>query len=199
MDRPATLRPPLTETEVADAERTLGVRFPADYRRYLCGPDVHGFGVVRTEHGWRWPGDDTLRADLLSEPFPHPDSYLEADAALVDREPREADFDDPAGFTASWKAWDEECEEFEDRRTAGAMRLQEHGCGFSTLLVVSGPLAGTMWWDGRASCDLIVPLRLDPAGDGPPVTFGQWLGRNSWDLLPSQAHPRYAGEQQGRL
>ncbi|MFD0359082.1 SMI1/KNR4 family protein [Streptomyces sp. NPDC127110] len=184
MHRPAGLRPPLSEDEVADAERALRVRFPAEYRAYLRGPDTGGFGVVRTEDGWRWPGDDQLRRDLLSEPFPHPDSYVAADTALWEAEPREEDFDDPAALTAAWNAWDAECEEFEDGRTAGAMRLQEHGCGFSTLLAVTGPLAGTMWWDGRASCDLIVPLSLDHPGGGRPATFGEWLGRDSWDLLP---------------
>ncbi|MEU3723564.1 SMI1/KNR4 family protein [Streptomyces sp. NPDC031705] len=193
--RPAPLRPPLTEAEVADAERELGVRFPAEYRAYLrdTGIDAGGYRVVRTDAGWRWPGDDRLRRDLLTEPFPHPDSYARADAELCAREPDEADFPDLASYLAAWAAWDAECEEFEDRRTAGALCLQEHGCGFSTLLAVSGPLAGTMWWDGRASCDLIVPLSLDHAGAGRPATFGEWLGRDSWDLLPDRARPRTAG------
>ncbi|MFF5704126.1 SMI1/KNR4 family protein [Streptomyces sp. NPDC012794] len=184
MHRPATRRPPLTENEIAEAEQELGVRFPRDYRAYLRGPDTGGFGLVRTGSGWRWPGDDVLRPDLLSAPFPHPDSYAEADAALERREPQAADFPDPAALTAAWNAWDAECEVFEDRRTAGAMRLQEHGCGFATLLAVSGPLAGTVWWDGRASRGLIVPLSLDHAAGARPATFGEWLGRDSWELLP---------------
>ncbi len=62
--------------------------------------------------------------------------------------------------------------------------LQEHGCGFSTLLAVTGPLAGTVWWDGRSTCDLIVPLSLDHAGSARPATFGEWLRHDSWELLP---------------
>ncbi len=162
--------PPLTEGEVAEAERELGVRFPAEYRAYLM--DGSGgeavFGLVRTERGWRWPGDDVLRPDLLSVPFPPPDFSVEADAELYEREPREANFPDHASYTAAWRAWDAECEEFEDRRTAGAVRFQDHDCGFATLLAISGPLAGTMWWDGRATCDRIVPLSVDHAGGGRP-------------------------------
>ncbi|MEU9032521.1 hypothetical protein AB0D46_34455 [Streptomyces sp. NPDC048383] len=50
---------------------------------------------------------------------------------------------------------------------------------------MSGPLAGTVWWDGRASRDLILPLSLDhPGGGARPVTFGEWLRHDSWRLLP---------------
>jgi hypothetical protein len=57
-------------------------------------------------------------------------------------------------------------------------------CGFVTLLAITGPLAGTAWWDGRASRELIVPVSLDHPGGAEPVTFGEWLGRNSRDSLP---------------
>ncbi|MDN3025622.1 hypothetical protein [Streptomyces sp. S.PB5] len=69
-------------------------------------------------------------------------------------------------------------------RTAGAVVVQEHGCGFATLLALTGPLAGTLWWDGRATCDLILPLSPDHVRGARPVTFGEWLGRDSWELLP---------------
>ncbi|MFF2193212.1 SMI1/KNR4 family protein [Streptomyces sp. NPDC058157] len=175
----------MTEDELADAERGLGIRFPDEYRAYLRdAADGAAHRVVRTEAGWRWPGDRRLRPDLLPVPFPHPDSYTGADAALWAREPLAADYPDEASHQAAWEAWDAECEEFEEWRTAGAVLLEEHGCGFATLLAVTGPLAGTVWWDGRASCDRIVPLSLDHGGGAGPVTFGEWLGRSSWDLLP---------------
>ncbi|MEU5891291.1 hypothetical protein ABZ835_31235 [Streptomyces sp. NPDC047461] len=85
---------------------------------------------------------------------------------------------------AAWRPWAAEADDFEDRKTAGAIVVQEHGCGFATLLALTGPLAGTVWWDGRATCDLIVPLSLDHLRGARPVTFGEWLGRSSWDLLP---------------
>lgn len=87
-------------------------------------------------------------------------------------------------YQAAWQSWDVECEAFEEGKTAGAIIAQDNGCGFATLLVVTGPLAGTLWWDGRATCDLIVPLSLDHRGGGRPVMLGEWLRRGSWKLLP---------------
>jgi hypothetical protein len=153
--------PPLTEAEVADAERELGVAFPAEYRAYLVGVSAGGAvsRLARTERGWWWENNHDTLPELLAAPFPHPDSYAEADDELVS-------------------------DEFEDQKTAGSIVIEEHGCGFATLLALSGPLAGTVWWDGRATCDRIVPLSLDHPRGARPVTFGEWLGRSSWDLLP---------------
>ncbi|MEV7975013.1 hypothetical protein [Streptomyces sp. NPDC086519] len=72
-----------------------------------------------------------------------------------------------------------EYEVFQERKTSGAVFIQDNGCGFSTLLVVTGPHRGTMWFDGRATCDQILPLNLE----GRPVSFTDWLGRSSMDLL----------------
>ena len=178
--------PPLSEVEVAAAERELGVSFPAEYRAYLL--EVSAGGAVsrlaRTERGWWWENNSRIERALLATPFPHPDSYAAEDEALDDREPCAEDFADDEAYQAAWRAWDDECGVFEDRKTAGAIVVQEHGCGFATLLALTGPLAGTVWWDGRATCDLIVPLSLDHMQDARPVTFGEWLGRSSWDLLP---------------
>lgn len=179
-------RPPLTEVELTMAENELGVSFPAAYRALLmeANPAKRVLGPCRKERGWDWGSDRSTPAELLALPFPHPDSYVGADAELAAREPRREDFTDEQAHADAWQAWDRECEDFEDRRTAGAVVLQEHGCGLSTLLAVTGPLAGTVWWDGRATCDLIVPLSLDHAGGARPVTFGEWLRHDSWDLLP---------------
>lgn len=178
--------PPLSEAEVAEAEAQLGVAFPPEYRRYLV--QVSAGGAVsqleRTESGWWWAGNDPFRRDLLPVPFPHPDSYAEADEELGRREPLAEDHPNEEAFAEAVSAWDTECEEFEDQKTAGSVVAQEHGCGFATLLVITGPLAGTLWWDGRATCDLIVPLSLDHTGDARPVSFGEWLERGSWNLLP---------------
>ncbi len=120
----------------------------------------------------------------MATPFPHPASYAQADAELSEREPRLEDFSDDLSYAAAWHAWDTECEEFEDRKTAGAVIVQENGCGFSTLLVMTGPLAGTVWWDGRATCDQIVSLSLHHGDSGRPATLSEWIRHGSWDLLP---------------
>ncbi|MFB6814413.1 SMI1/KNR4 family protein [Streptomyces sp. NPDC056347] len=178
--------PPLTEAQAAEAEAELRVALPPAYRRYLT--EVSAGGAVsrlaKTERGWWWAGNDEGHRGLLSVPFPHPDSYAEADAGFDRREPRAEDHPDAAAFSRAMAVWNAERDEFEDRKTAGAVVAQEHGCGFATLLAITGPLAGTMWWDGRATCDLILPLSLDHTGGARPVTFAEWLGRSSWDLLP---------------
>ncbi|MFI5532187.1 SMI1/KNR4 family protein [Kitasatospora sp. NPDC051853] len=180
MNGPA-VPPPLTE-----AEAGLGVTFPEEYRRYLL--EVSSGGAVarleRTEDGWWWADNEVWRRALLTVPFPHPDSYLEAEEELDRREPTAGAFSTEDAFARAWKAWDAEYEDFQDRKTAGSVVVQEHGCGFATLLAVTGPLAGTVWWDGRATCELIVPLSPDHAGGARPATFGEWLGRGSQDLLP---------------
>ncbi|MER5258768.1 SMI1/KNR4 family protein [Streptomyces sp. NPDC002855] len=178
--------PPLSEAEIAEAEQELGVSFPEDYRAYLREVSAGGAlaGLGRTGRGWWWAGNDASRRALLAVPFPHPDSYIAADDELMAREPRAEAFGDETGYLAAWRAWDEEVGRFEDLKTAGSVVVQEHGCGFSTLLVLTGPLAGTVWWDGRATCDLIVPLSLDQVGGARPVRFAEWLRHGSWALLP---------------
>ncbi|MFG2816594.1 SMI1/KNR4 family protein [Streptomyces sp. NPDC048410] len=173
---------PLTEAEVAEAERELGVSFPEDYRAYLREVSAGGalLRLERTSRGWWWAGNDEGRRELLGTAFPHPDSYAEAESELLAREPQaEACENDEAR-----SAWDDEADRFEDLKTAGAIVIQEHGCGFSTLLALTGPLSGTVWWDGRATCDRIVPLSLDHPDGARPVHFGEWLNHGSWALLP---------------
>ncbi|MFE2298547.1 hypothetical protein ACFXAW_10150 [Streptomyces sp. NPDC059445] len=68
---------------------------------------------------------------------------------------------------------------FQELKTSGAVFIQENGCGFSTLLVVTGPHRGSLWFDGRATCDRILPMKLD----GRPVSFTDWLPRQWPDLV----------------
>ncbi|MQY03759.1 SMI1/KNR4 family protein [Actinomadura macrotermitis] len=178
--------PPLSEDEVAQAESDLGITIPGEYRTYLREVSANGAvnRLVRNEDGWGWEGNEALQRPLLRLPFPHPDTYVEAEALLDAAEPQPGAFPDEQAYAQAWQAWDAEYEVFQDRKTAGAIIAQEHGCGFATLLVLTGPLAGTLWWDGRATCDLIVPLSLDHTNGARPVTFNEWLTRDSWKLLP---------------
>jgi hypothetical protein len=194
---------PLTEQEIADAERDLGIVFPAEYRDYLR--QRNGDGPVarleKTDRGWWWVGNSWHRRALLTTPFPHPDSYAEDgdpdDYALL---PRAEDFADDASHEAAVASWVRERDAYEDGKTTGAIIAQENGCGFETLLVLVGPLAGTVWWDGRVTCDLIVPLSLDHPGGAQPVTLDEWLLHRSEDLLSADwGVPRRAAEQPGRL
>lgn len=172
---------PLSEAEIREAEAELGIAFPEEYREYLLRQSAGGAvnRLRRTAAGWGWHGDSSTDYDLLAVAFPHPDSYRAHEEELDAREPLEADFPDHDAYQEAWNQWDAEYEVFQERKTSGAVFIQENGCGFSTLLVVTGPHRGTMWFDGRAACDRILPMNLD----GRPVSFADWLGRSSTDLL----------------
>ncbi|MCC3773734.1 SMI1/KNR4 family protein [Streptomyces sp. UNOB3_S3] len=171
----------MSKAEVCEAEAELGITFPAEYREYLFRQSAGGTvnRLCRTAAGWGWQGDSTTNYDLLTTAFPHPDSYRADEDELDAREPLEENFPDHDAYREAWKQWDAEYEVLQERKTSGAVFIQENGCGFSTLLVVTGPHRGTMWFDARATCDQILPLNLG----GQPVSFGDWLGRSSMDLL----------------
>ncbi|WP_432248678.1 SMI1/KNR4 family protein [Streptomyces sanyensis] len=165
----------LTETDVREAEGELGITFPVEYREHLlrhgngngCGHG--GFRQLwRGPRGWGWYDDSDTNYGLLAEPFPHPDTYRAHDDDLAAREPSREDAD-------AWEAWDCEAGVLEELKTAGAVYIRPGGCGFSTLLVVTGPHRGEMWFDGRATCDRILPLTWA----GRPVSFATWVARDT--------------------
>jgi len=172
---------PLSEAEIREAETELGLTFPGGYREYLLrqngGGTVHR--LSRNTTGWGWEGDSDTNYGLLTTAFPHPDSCRGYADELEAREPLKENYPHEDAHRTAWKQWDAEYEVFQERRTAGAVFIQENGCGFSTLLVLTGPQRGTMWFDARATCDRILPLNLD----GRPVSFTSWLGQDSMDLL----------------
>lgn len=172
----------------------VDLAFPEEYRTYLREVSAGGalFRLERMGRGWWWAGNEKWRRELLAVPFPHPDSYAESDDELMGREPQAESFDDDAEHGTAWRSWADEADRFEHLKTAGAVVIQEHGCGFSTLLALTGSLAGTVWWDGRATCDRIVPLSLDHVTGARPVQFSEWLDHGSWALLPPDWGPRLA-------
>lgn len=169
----ADLPPVLSETEVRQAEEQFGVVFPDDYRQYLLR--VSAGGRVRTlrvdQRGWRWDGDQPSDRANLHVPFPDHDTALAASEDHWSAEPLERDYASAAAYRADHDAWQETADAAECARTSGAVPLRDDGCGFYTLLVVSGPMRGAMWFDGRATCDRLNPLLND---DGQPATFGEW-------------------------
>lgn len=171
----------LTEAEVQEAERALGITFPAAYRAHLLRPAPgrrRPRALRRGPDGWGWDGDGATNHALLATPFPHPASYLAEDEALAAREPRQADYPDPGSFQDAWRAWDDACEEPEERKTAGAVYLQDDN-PFTTLYVVTGPHRDTMWLDRRAISDDIVPIAHP---DGRFLTFAEWY---DWPTDPA--------------
>ncbi|MEU5485349.1 SMI1/KNR4 family protein [Streptomyces mirabilis] len=170
----STVLPPvLSEAQVRQAEEQFGVVFPDDYRQYLLR--VSAGGRVRTlradQRGWRWDGDQPADRANLHVPFPDHDTALAASEDLWLTEPQEGDYASAAAYQADHDAWRETADGAEDARISGAVPLCDDGCGFYTLLVVSGPMRGAMWFDGRATCDRLNPLLND---DGQPASFGEW-------------------------
>ncbi|AXG77697.1 SMI1/KNR4 family protein [Streptomyces paludis] len=173
--------PPLSEAEIREAEAELGITFPDQYRAHLLRESAGGAmkRLRRSPAGWGWQGDSRTNYDLLTADFPHPDSYRAYEQELDAREPLAPAFPDHHTYRAAWQQWDAEYEVFQERKTSGAVFIQDNGCGFATLLVVTGPHRGSLWFDGRATCDQILPLNLD----GQPVSFTDWLARSSMDLV----------------
>ncbi|MER7956258.1 SMI1/KNR4 family protein [Streptomyces sp. NPDC096030] len=165
--------PPLSESEIREAEEELGITFPAEYRDHLLRHSAGGAvnRLRRGAAGWVWHGDSETNYDLITTDFPHPDSYRAHEDELDGREPVRGHFADDSAFQRAWDDWDAEYGVHQERKTAGAVFIREHGCGFHALLVVTGPHRGTMWFDGRASCDQILPLTLG----GRPLSFADWL------------------------
>ncbi len=167
------LPPVLSEAQVRQAEEQFGVAFPDDYRRYLL--HVSAGGRVRTlsfdGSGWGWDGARHGEHANLHLPFPDHDTALAASEDLWETEPKREDYASAAAYQADHDAWQEAADAAEDARTHGAVLLCDDGCGFSTLLVVSGPMRGTMWFDGRATCDRLNPLLNDARR---PASFAEW-------------------------
>ncbi|MBP2321614.1 hypothetical protein JOF56_001999 [Kibdelosporangium banguiense] len=55
--------------------------------------------------------------------------------------------------------------------TAGTICIGSHDAGSYSLLVVTGPHRGTMWFDRRTTTDRVVPINTT---DGRPMTFTDW-------------------------
>jgi hypothetical protein len=159
--------PPLTEAEVAAAEREFGVVFPREYRDFLLTVSAGGGRIttlVPGPDGWFWAGDDRTDPGRLAEPFRDREAMRQQGAELAAREPSQD------CRPVEWQAWDDECAVVHARETAGALFLSTDGVS-DVWLAISGPHAGTLWFDMRATADLIVPL-TSPAGR--PLTFSEW-------------------------
>jgi len=169
----AVLPPVLSEAQLHRAEEQFGVVFPDDYRQYLLHVSAGGrVRTLRDDQGrWRWDGDRVTDRATPHVPFPDHDTALAASEDLWLTEPRLGDYTSAGAYRADRDAWSQSADAAEDARTCGTVPLSDDGCGFHTLLVVSGPMRGAVWFDGRASCDRLNPLLND---DGQPATFAEW-------------------------
>lgn len=158
---------PLTERELAEAEQQFGVVMPDGYRQFLRYVDAGGTGPVtmrrlsRGRDGWGWENDQDTDLPALAAPFPDQESHEDQRKELEAVQP-------PRSDEAAWAAWQRRCDDLDRAQTAGAVYLSDDGCGFYTLLICSGAERGNVWFDRRATSDVIVPLRNR---DGTHATF----------------------------
>ncbi|NBE50462.1 SMI1/KNR4 family protein [Streptomyces boluensis] len=164
------LRPVLTEDEVARAERRIGATLPHEYRTFLL--DVGG-GGAGPDYGLYplTPDDPLARRAALPFRAGHTDE-LAAHEAL---EPRPADYGDSAEeqtrLHREYAAWDRRWEELSDTLTDGTLCVGEQGCGYYTLLAVTGDERGTMWDDVRAVGEGVLPAARTREDR---TTYAQW-------------------------
>lgn len=190
----------LRETQVRQAEEQFGVAFPDEYRQYLLR--VSAGGRVRTLRfdGARWDWDGARYGDhaKLHVPFPDHDTALAASEVVWESEPKREDYVSDTAYQADYGAWREAADAAEDARATGAIFLCDDGCGFYTLLVVSGPMRGTMWFDGRVTCDRLNPLLND---DRQAATFAEWyldwLAHEESLTTPEQRRAAYQSWDKG--
>ncbi|WP_399929123.1 hypothetical protein [Streptomyces kanamyceticus] len=86
---------------------------------------------------------------------------------------------DEARFRSDHHAWDRREDDLLEILTEGTLCVGEQGCGYYTLLALTGPERGTMWHDARAAAEGVVPVQF--VGRPGRVTFAawylQWLNR----------------------
>ncbi|MBM7173792.1 SMI1/KNR4 family protein [Streptomyces sp. G44] len=169
------LLPVLTEDQVAAVERHRGVTFPPEYRRFLLEVGAGGAGPDYGLFPVRPVGPDTPPAmPRWARPF-RPERTREL-ADHQDAEPLRAAYGDTpeeeARFRRDQHAWDRREDELLEVVTEGTLCVSEQGCGYYTLLALTGPERGTMWHDARAAAEGALPVQL--VGGPGRVTFAAW-------------------------
>jgi hypothetical protein len=137
-----------------------------------AGEQVVGFRLTDGIAHWvggRWRGPEQLNPRVV---FPHLDEFQ---PVMWDTLPEleEERFPTPADHADAVRQRAELVQTLKDREetdTYGTIPLSHHGCGYYDLLVVNGPDAGHIWFDGRAADGPISP-HID---DSDRVTFDRW-------------------------
>jgi hypothetical protein len=179
------LAPPLSESEVAEAETRWGVSLPADYRSFLlqvgAGGAGPGYGLSTlhgTESGWEWtdPGGET-RHDRLTVAFPTAEERARRLAEHEGQEPVRSDFETPEAFDDAYRVWRDADDELPDWLASGALCLSHEGCGHFLWLVVTGPERGSMWVDGFSADGGFRPLSTPHVRVGFTDWYLDWIAK----------------------
>jgi hypothetical protein len=153
------MNPVMTPVLVRAFELRHRIKLPADYRAFLQQMGNGGagpyYGLLPIEQGL--PEDLAgLGKDFLATPFPHQEPY---EVQLGHDDPKEAN---------------RILTEYESNALiAGSLRLAHQGFGYYDILVISGPMQGTMWTDARTG-----ELGITPLGVGFTDWYEGWLDRS---------------------
>jgi hypothetical protein len=173
------LNPCCTEVQLQSFERRYAVTLPHDYRAFVTTMGNGGAGPNYGLHAL----EDTIRATCwnddphyLSKPFPLNDGIdmFSSCAETADY----AEYLRRQELDAAYAARVHACIEqfWEPRYSYGALNISDHGCGISSLLIVAGPEAGTMWIDDRGNQAGLFP-ELDADHPATRVGFLAWYER----------------------
>lgn len=175
------LNPVLSERQVAEAETQWGIRLPKDYRAFLlqagaggAGPHYGLFPLGKVKGKWCWTGDGGDMTHAPERPWRHDKKWNLDGHPLWDSSPDEEDerFDSES-FDDAYGAWNEKFYEiyWDEKWTEGGICLCHEGCALRDWLVVSGPRAGEIWWDGTADQCGLMPCK-NP--DESTMSFTDW-------------------------
>ncbi|WP_420595587.1 GNAT family N-acetyltransferase [Deinococcus sp.] len=170
------LHPPLSEEELEQIVRHLGIDFPEDYARFLrtvcnggAGPD---YGLFPLEKSLRLAGPLST-----SHPFPHRFAWQPLfggyDYGELSKKGELSNYMDtalPDSQSEAYDAWHDSY--WDSKHNSGCIQVGDGGCGHETLLVLIGNERGNMWQDSRVSDAGIVPLK--DSGGKARITFLQW-------------------------
>ncbi|WUD70461.1 SMI1/KNR4 family protein [Streptomyces sp. NBC_00510] len=183
------LGPVMEAEQLRSLETALGVELPTQYRSFLlyvgaggAGPDYGLMTPVLGDRGWQWcgvglayPGQPTT-AGFAGRPFVAEALQKELDA-LDAQEPKAEAYATDDAFHQAFTAWDTRYEELYDAQEAGVVFLSEQGCGYSSLLVMTGQHRGAVWEDQRpADCGIVA------TGHDFAQWYRRWLERTEQQL-----------------
>ncbi len=175
-----TLNPPLSEIEIASVESKYRCRLPEEYRAFLLnignggagpfyglfplGMQDDNFGLCSWEAGY-------LLGDL-SAPFRF-NAAWNASPEFLGQQPQPDENTSEEDENRMWEEWDEklEAEYWAPEIMDGAIPICDEGCALRDWLVVTGPLAGTVWKDYRSDLRGVEPYI---GSDGAPMSFRNW-------------------------
>ncbi|MFD5880023.1 SMI1/KNR4 family protein [Streptomyces yangpuensis] len=194
------LGPVMDEEQLRTLEADLGASLPAQYRSFLlqvgaggAGPHYGLMTPVPGDGGWQWRGiglaspAQPTTAEFAGRPF-RPEALQRELDELEAQEPERAAYPSEAAFSHAHKAWDARYEELYDAQEAGAVFLSAQGCGYTSLLVMTGPHRGTVWKDLRP-----IDRGIEPTGHDFAHWYRSWLSRTEHECAitpPPAPHSR---------